>query len=289
MGSQGSIKLGDFIKQALAEDRCLEDITTQSLNYGNLKTKAVIKAKEGAVCAGMNVAKEVFKLIDKKLKFKQAIRDGDSFNAGDILAKISGSVSSILSAERTVLNFLSKLSGVATLTKSFVAKVKPYRTRIMDTRKTTPGFRLLEKYAVRMGGGYNHRYDLSEAVLIKDNHIAALRKKKKGFNLGEMITQIRKKSKDKEIEIEVDSVADFKQVVGHSPDIIMLDNMNISQIRKCVKLRNKINKRIKLEASGNVNLDNVRILARLKVDRISIGKLTHSPKAIDISLEFIVR
>ena len=287
MRSQNSIKLSSFIKQALAEDRCLEDITTQSLNYGNLETRAVIKAKESGILAGMNVAKEVFKVVDKKIKFKQVVRDGESFKPGDILAKISGSVSSILSAERTVLNFLSKLSGVATLTREFVNKVKPYRTRIMDTRKTTPGFRLLEKYAVRMGGGYNHRYDLSEAVLIKDNHIAALRKKKKGLNLGEMITRIRRKSKDKEIEIEIDSVADFKQVVEHSPDIIMLDNMNISQIRKCVKLRNKIDKKIKLEVSGNVTLDNVRTLARLKVDRISIGKLTHSPKSIDISLEFI--
>lgn len=287
MPSQDSIKLGNFIKQALAEDRCLEDITTQSLNYGNLKTKAVIKAKESGVLAGMNVAKEVFKAVSKKIIFKQIVRDGESFNAGDILAKISGSVSSILSAERTVLNFLSKLSGVATLTKSFVAKIKPYRARIMDTRKTTPGFRLLEKYAVRMGGGHNHRYDLSEAVLIKDNHIAALRKNKKNFNLGEMVTQIRKKSKDKDIEIEVDTVGDFKQVIEHSPNIIMLDNMNISQIRECVRLRNRINKRIKLEVSGNVSLDNVRILARLKVDRISIGCLTHSPRAIDISLEFI--
>lgn len=280
-------ELDYLIKQALKEDSSFCDITTKSLNYGNLKCKAIIKAKEKGICAGLNIARYIFRLIDKKLKFKAQIKDGDSFQSGDILAKIEGSVSSILSSERTVLNFLSRLSGIATLTKEFVNRIKPYRAKIMDTRKTTPGLRLLEKYAVRMGGGYNHRYDLSEAILIKDNHIAALKKKSKGIDLFSIIKIIRKKNKGKEVEIEIDKLKDFKEVVKCLVDIIMLDNMNVKQIKGCVKLRNRLNKKVKLEVSGNVNLDNVKSLARLGVDRISIGKLTHSPKAVDISLEFI--
>lgn len=284
-----SDKLDNFIKQALREDRCLDDITTQSLNYGNLKTIAVFKAKESGVLAGINITKQVFSLVDKKLKFKVVKNDGETFQAGDILGKVSGSVSSILSSERTVLNFLTRLSGIATLTREFVERVKPHRAKIMDTRKTTPGLRILEKYAVRIGGGYNHRYDLAEAILIKDNHIAALRRRHKNLDLGELVKIARKKSKNKniEVEIEVTNKNEFRQAIESTPDIIMLDNMKPKQIRECVKLLNRLNKRVKLEISGNVSLDNVKKLAQLGVDRISVGRLTHSPKAIDISLEFL--
>lgn len=281
-------KLNGIMRQALLEDSCLDDITTKSLVYKDLKVKAVIRAKEKGVLAGINVARQVFSLVDKKLKFKPIKRDGQSFKKGDVLAKVSGPARSILIAERTALNFLCRLSGIATLTREFVGRAKPYKARILDTRKTTPGLRLLEKYAVRMGGGYNHRYDLAESILIKDNHISLLRRKIKHLDLAKVVRDIKKKAGNKEIEVEVDSVREFKELIKFPPDIIMLDNMNAAQIKECVKLRNKARKIVHLEVSGNVNLGNVKKIAASGVDRISVGKLTHSPRAIDISLEFIV-
>ncbi len=275
------------LKHSLEEDGCFQDITTKSLHFGNLKVEAVIKAKEDGVLAGINFAKEIFKYVDKNIIFKAIKRDGQKFKKGNVLARASGQAKSILSAERTALNFIMRLSGIATLTRKFVDKIKPYKARIMDTRKTTPCLRLLEKYAVRMGGGYNHRIDLSEAILIKDNHIAALKKKFKGITLATIIAKIKKHGRRKEVEIEVNSVKEFQDAFKYPPDIIMLDNMNTRQIKKCVKIRNRFNKMIKLEVSGGVNLSNVRRIARLGVDKISIGSLTHSPKAIDISLEII--
>jgi len=275
------------LKHALEEDGCFEDITTQALNFGSLKVEAIIKAKENGILAGINVAQDIFKTVDEKIKFKVAKKDGQQFKKGNILAKVSGPAKSILSAERTVLNFITRLSGIATLTRKFVDKVKPYKAKILDTRKTTPCLRLLEKYAVRMGGGYNHRLDLSEAILIKDNHIAALKKKFKAISLALIVAKIKKYSRSKEVEIEVNSKKEFQDVLKFPPDIIMLDNMTTSQIKECVRLRNKLNKMISLEVSGGVSLSNVRKLASLGVDRISIGSLTHSSKAIDISLEII--
>ncbi|MDD5005878.1 MAG: carboxylating nicotinate-nucleotide diphosphorylase [Candidatus Omnitrophica bacterium] len=287
MRSIDAQKLDNFIKEVLAEDCCLNDITTKALGLGNLKVNAAIVAKENGVLAGINVAKKVFALVDKNIKFSSHKKDGDKFKVGDTLAKISGSVSSILSCERTALNFLSQLSGVATQTREFVDKVKPRKARIMDTRKTTPGLRLLEKYAVRVGGGYNHRYDLAEAILIKDNHIAALRRKNKHLNLGEVIKIARKsRNKNMEVEIEVTGIKEFREALNSAPDIIMLDNMSAREMKQCVALRNKSHKKTQLEVSGNVNLSNVRKLSGLGVDRISVGSLTHSPQAIDLSIEF---
>ena len=231
-------KLDSFLKQVLLEDACCRDITTRSLNYGNLKVKAVLKAKEAGTCAGMNILKPLFKLVDKNIKFKVLVKDGQDFSRGKVLARVEGKASSILTCERAALNFISRLSGIATLTRQFVKKVRPYKVRIMDTRKTTPGLRLLEKYAVRMAGGYNHRYDLAEAILIKDNHIAALKKKYGALNLCVVLKKLKKRSRVKEIEIEVNSVAEFKQTLSCPPDIIMLDNMSLPQMRECDKLRN---------------------------------------------------
>ena len=275
------------LKHALEEDGCFDDITTKSLSLGNLKVDAVIRAKDDGILAGVNFAKEVFKYVDKNITFKAVKKDGQRIRKGNLLIKVSGQAKSILAAERTVLNFISRLSGIATLTRRFVEKVKPYKTKILDTRKTTPCLRLMEKYAVRMGGGYNHRFDLSEAILIKDNHIAAIKKRFKGFSLALIVANIKKYGRRKEVEIEVNSVKEFQDVLRFPPDIIMLDNMSIGQIRKCVHIRNRFNKMIKLEVSGGVSLSNVRKIARLGVDRISIGSLTHSPKAVDISLEII--
>ncbi len=275
------------LKHSLDEDGCFDDITTNSLHLGNLKVEAVIRAKQDGILAGINLAKEVFKHADRDLTFKAVKKDGQKFKKGNVLAKVSGQAKSILSAERTVLNFVSRLSGIASLTRKFVDRTKPCKTKILDTRKTTPCMRLLEKYAVRMGGGYNHRFDLSESVLIKDNHIAALKKKFKGISLATIIAKIKKAGRRKDVEIEVNSLKEFQDACRYPPDIIMLDNMSPRQIKKCVRLRNRYNKMIKLEVSGGVNLSNVRRLARLGVDRISIGSLTHSPRAIDISLEVL--
>jgi nicotinate-nucleotide pyrophosphorylase (carboxylating) len=280
-------KIQLLVKQALVEDRYSSDITTKGLDLGRLKIKAALRAKQNGVCAGIKIACEVFSLVDKTIAFRVIKKDGLEFKIGDDLAVVSGYAKSILVAERTAINFLSKLSGIATLTREFVDKIKPCRAKILDTRKTTPGLRLLEKYAVRMGGGYNHRLDLSEAILIKDNHIAVLRNINKNINLGRVVDRLRRKYKNKEIDVEVNSIREFKEVLNSSVNIIMLDNMSASQIKECVRFRDRINKKAQLEVSGNVNLVNVKALARLGVDRISIGKLTHSPKAVDISLEVI--
>ncbi|MFC1645770.1 carboxylating nicotinate-nucleotide diphosphorylase [Candidatus Omnitrophota bacterium] len=278
-------KLELKLKHSLEEDGCFQDITTKNLHLGDLKVEATIRAKEDGTLAGISFARQLFKYVDKDIVFKAVKKDGQRFRKGNLLAKVSGPAKSILSAERTALNFISRLSGIATLTRKFVDRVKPYKARIMDTRKTTPCLRLMEKYAVRMGGGYNHRIDLSEAILIKDNHIAALKKKFKGISLATIIAKIKKSTRRKELEIEVNSVKEFQDAFKYPPDIIMLDNMSPGQIRKCVKLRNRFNRMIKLEVSGGVCLSNVKKIARLGVDRISIGSLTHSPKAIDVTLE----
>lgn len=285
--SKDSDMLEMKLRHSLEEDGCFQDITTKALNFGKLKVNAVIQAKEDGVLAGINIARDTFKTLDGNIKFQASKKDGQGFKKGDILAKISGFAKSILSGERTVLNFISRLSGIATLTRKFVGKVNPYKVKILDTRKTTPCLRLMEKYAVRMGGGYNHRLDLSEAILIKDNHIAALKKKYKNINLALIASKIKKYSRRKEVEIEVNTVREFQDLLKCPPDIIMLDNMNTEQIKKCVQLRNRFNKSVKLEVSGGVSLSNVKKLASLGVDRISIGALTHSPKAIDVSLEII--
>lgn len=276
-----------IIDRALKEDYASHDITTKSLSLSNVKVSVVIYTKEAGVCAGINVAKEVFRSVDKRVRFTAAIKDGNRFDKGDEVARISGSARSILAVERTALNFLGRLSGIATLTRAFVDEVKSYRVKILDTRKTTPCLRFLEKYAVRMGGGYNHRFDLSDGVLIKDNHIACLKKKARKINWGSIIKKIRRKTKSKLLEIEVTSTKEFKDVIRYAPDIIMLDNMDKDQIKECVRIRNSVNKKIQLEISGNVNLGNIKSLAQLGVNRISIGSLTHSPKAIDLSLAFL--
>ena len=281
------IKLQDIIKLALEEDCYRDDITSKSLMLYGYKSQAVIKANQDGVCAGMNVVSEIFRLVDKKLKFIPLIKDGSEFEEDQVIAKITGLTASILLAERTVLNFLSRLSGIATITRAYVNKVRPHKARIMDTRKTTPGLRILEKYAVRMGGGYNHRYDLAETILIKDNHIAALRKKDKNIDLGSIVKLAKEGGGNKEIEIEVTDYKEFQQAFNASPDIIMLDNMEIPAMKQCIEFRNVNNSEVKLEVSGNVSLETVKRIASLGVDRISIGRLTHSPKSIDMSLDFV--
>lgn len=275
------VEIQDIIKNALTEDIGSGDITSNSIVPENETAKAVFLAKEPCIVCGIQVAAMVFKIIDPDIIFKTQAKDSDAIKKGKVIASVSGKARSILAGERVALNFLSHLSGIATKTHAFAALVKPYKTKILDTRKTTPGLRLLEKYAVRMGGGYNHRFGLDEMMLIKDNHI----------RIAAGLDKIKALPANYKTEIEVKDLEEFKLALRLKPDIVMLDNMNYKEMRKTVKLRNslscqKTNPLPKLEASGGVSLKNVKKIASTGIDMISIGSLTHSVEAIDISLEF---
>ena len=272
----------NLIKQALREDIGKGDITTTALIPHGLKAYAVIIAKQNGVIAGLDIAREVFVQLDRDIKFKAFVRDGDKVKAGKKIAGITGSAKAILTAERTALNFLGHLSGVATLTRQFVDRIKPYKARILDTRKTMPGLRIAEKYAVKCGGGKNHRMGLWDEALIKDNHISAAGK----GSLEKLIKYAKKRiPKNMPIEIEVKSLAEFKGALKAAPGVIILDNMSISQIKRAVVARGA--SKTLLEVSGGINLANVRRIARAGVDRISVGSLTHSAPALDLSLKII--
>jgi nicotinate-nucleotide pyrophosphorylase (carboxylating) len=269
------------VGSALAEDLASGDITTDLLVQSDLVGKASILVKRDGVLAGIDVAKEVFRQVDPSLHFKALVKDGAKVRKGDVVATVEGKVASILKAERTALNFLQHLSGIATETARYVDAVSGTKAIITDTRKTIPGLRLLEKYAVRAGGGRNHRLNLGDGVLIKDNHLAALRSS--GVGLGEAVKQARERApRTMKIEVEVESVKQAQEALAAGADIIMLDNMNVKDMRRVVKL---VQGRALLEASGGITLDNVRSVAEAGVDLISVGALTHSAKALDISLE----
>jgi len=270
-----------IIDAALDEDTSHGDVTSEALIPFDLTGKATLLVKEKGVLAGIEVAERVFQRVDSSIKYDILINDGTAIKPGDIAATVAGSVTSILKAERTALNFLQRLSGIASLTAQYAAKVSGLHTKIVDTRKTTPGMRILEKYAVRMGGGQNHRLHLGDAVLIKDNHIAALRAM--GMSLKDIILKARKNAPAGiTIEIEVTSVKEAEEAITAGADIIMLDNMSVNDMRQAAE---KAAGKAKLEASGNITLANVRQVAMTGVDTISIGALTHSYKALDISLE----
>lgn len=274
-----------LIGQALGEDRVHRDITTKYLIPEDALSEAFIIVREEGVVCGLNIVKKIFKKLDPKVKFRVNRSDGDKVKKNDKILFIKGKARALLSGERVSLNFLSLLSGIATLTHAFVKKVSPHKVKIMDTRKTPPGLRALAREAVRCGGGVNHRFDLSAMVFIKDNHRVTPHN---GLSLKEAVVHVRRKT-SKPIEVEVDNMAQLKQAFGAHPDIILLDNMTVKQIKKAVVLNRKNKHRSLLEASGGVNLKNVRSIARTGVDRISIGALTHSPKAIDFSMEMAAR
>jgi nicotinate-nucleotide pyrophosphorylase (carboxylating) len=275
-------QLNTLIDLALAEDCVAGDITSEMLIPAKLSVKTTLVAKVDGVLAGIDLAKLVFIKVDPDLKFKASLKDGAKLRKGDIIASLTGNARSILKAERTALNFLQRLSGIATQTTQYVSLVSDLNVDILDTRKTTPGMRLLEKYAVSMGGGRNHRFNLSDGILIKDNHLEALRAQ--GMTLKEIVTKAKlNASKGIKVEVEVTNLKDVYEAVSASADIIMFDNMTPAQMRRAVK---KIPAGIKTEASGGITLDNVRAVAETGVNFISIGALTHSVKALDISLEF---
>ncbi len=273
-----SLYIDGIIRNAIMEDMPYGDITTDNLLNDNDMCNGKFICKESGVISGINVAKRVFTLIDQGIDFFIEINDGQKVEKGDIIARISGKTSSVLKGERTALNLLQRMSGIAGLTSLYVEKVKGYNCRIVDTRKTTPGLRLLEKYAVTCGGGYNHRFSLSDTVLIKDNHIVAAG----GIDNAVKIIKTRIPHTTK-IEVETETENQVRQAVEAGVDIIMLDNMSPDLMKKCVDY---IAGRAITEASGNVTIDTVRKTAETGVDIISVGAITHSVKAMDISLRF---
>lgn len=280
--------LNALIKNSLGEDKAFSDITSRILIPLDLKINARIIAKQDCVICGLDVAKLVFKAVDKSLKFKSLVPEARFVKKGAVLAEISGRARSILSAERVALNFLSNLSGVATFTRKFVDSVSGTKVKILDTRKTTPLLRELEKYAVRCGGGSNHRFDLASFVLIKDNHKQALAARFKGkpLSLRALVYQAKAKAPSGiKIEIEVENLREFKDAIAAKPDIIMLDNIPAKVMKDCALLRDKISPRTSLEASGGINLRNIKRVSESGVNSISIGSLTNSSLAIDLSLE----
>ncbi len=274
-------QISSIIDVALTEDRVTDDVTSEALIPPELEGKASMLAKTEGVLAGGEVAGRVFLRVDPSLQGEVLIKDGVRVKPGDIIATVSGRVISILKAERVALNFLQRLSGIASLTAQYVAKTHGLNVAILDTRKTTPGLRLLEKYAVRTGGGQNHRLHLGDGILIKDNHIAALRAL--GMNLKDIVAKAKQNApQGLKVEVEVSNVEEAREAIEAGADIIMLDNMSPDEMRRVVDL---IPSGVKTEASGGITLDNVRAVAETGVNVISVGALTHSVKAQDISLE----
>lgn len=280
-------EIKNIITQALKEDIGKKDITSLLTTGPKLKVKAAIIAKEGGVLCGIDIAKNTF---PKGVDFKPLKRDGARVVKNQRIALLEGNAQKILASERVALNFLSRLSGISTSTDKFVQKVRETGAAILDTRKTAPNLRILEKYAVRVGGGINHRGRLDEAILIKDNHMRAGKFIDKGKldekRLEKCLEKIRQKTSLK-IEIEVESIKELKSVIRYRPDIVMLDNFNVSALGEAVRFRNQHYPKIRLEASGGINLSNVRSFAKTGVDFISVGSITHSAPIIDFSLEII--
>jgi nicotinate-nucleotide pyrophosphorylase (carboxylating) len=265
------------IKFALAEDIGTGDITTQATVSPKKKGRAIAIAKEDFIIAGIDVFAETFQFLDENTKIKKLMNDGRRAKKGDVIAEVSGSLSNILQAERVALNLFQRMCGIATLTAKYVKAVRRTKVKILDTRKTVPGLRILDKMAVRIGGGRNHRIGLYDGVLIKDNHIEAA---------GDITSAVKAQRKNPfmKIEVETKNIKEVKEALKCDVDVIMLDNMSVPAMKKAVDF---VNGRTLLEASGNVSLKNVADIAAIGVDFISIGELTHSVRAADISLKII--
>jgi nicotinate-nucleotide pyrophosphorylase (carboxylating) len=277
MISQPIVKI---IKNALAEDIGTGDITTKATVSGKKKGRALAIAKDDFVIAGIDVFTETFKCLDKNIKVKKIISDGSRVKKGDLIAEVSGSLSNILKAERVSLNLFQRMSGIATLTAKYVEAVRGFKAVILDTRKTMPNLRILDKMAVRIGGGTNHRIGLYDGVLIKDNHIEAA-----GGITAAVNAQRKHLSRKMKIEVETKNLMEVKEALRCGVDIIMLDNMSVGAMKKAVDF---VAGRALIEASGNISLKNVAEIAAIGVDYISVGELTHSVRAADISLKIIV-
>ena len=276
----------EIILNALQEDIGKGDITTQVLTSSDGipgKAKAKIISKSEGVLAGIEVVKEVFRLLDPEVEFNSSRKDGQPFLFGDILLELEASPRAILEGERVALNFLQRLSGIATFTRKFVEIASPYGVKILDTRKTTPNLRKLEKYAVRMGGGLNHRFSLDGGIILKDNHIKLAGGVKKAVKL--MKENLSPLSK---IEVEISSLGELQEAIESGVDVIMLDNLTYNELEKAVQIIRSQPRKIAIEISGQIDLQNVEKIVKLRPDFISIGKLTHSVASLDMSMELII-
>ncbi len=267
--------INNIVRKALNEDlKPKGDITTNLISFKNKKSKAIIIAKQNGIIAGLDLCKSAFKLIGKETIFINKVKEGAKIKKNKVIAEIIAKTKTILNAERTALNFLNHTSGIATFTNKLTEKVNK-KTKICCTRKTTPNLRLLEKYAVKKGGGHNHRFNLSDEILIKDNHIIAEN------NLRDLVKKAVKTKKV--VTVEIENVSQLNQVVGVKFKRILFDNMKIKQLKKCLKIcKNKY----ETEYSGNANLKNIKKISNTGIDRISIGSITHSAKSFDSSLLF---
>jgi nicotinate-nucleotide pyrophosphorylase (carboxylating) len=276
-----------LVALALEEDLgSTGDLTSQATIPADLIGRAVVVVRQPGCLAGIQSAEMAFAAVDPTVTFEEAKPDASLLQRGDKLAVIEGPMRSILAGERTALNFLQHLSGIATLTRRYVEAIEGTPCRILDTRKTTPGWRLLAKYAVRCGGGDNHRMGLCDGVLIKDNHLAALAKHPDAIT--ESVRLARQKyGTNVPLEIEIDTLEQLEVALRARPDIVLLDNMSLDNLRLAVQRRNEVDPRVLLEASGGVTLDTVRAIAETGVDRISVGALTHSAPALDIALDYL--
>ena len=264
------------VYQALREDlKPSGDITTKNIINKNITAKII--AGQNCIVGGLGFAKEAFKISNKKIIFKTKIKDGRKVNRGKVIALLKGKASSILKSERVALNFLGLISGVATITNQFVKKVKGKSCKICCTRKTLPNLRLLQKYGVRLGGGTNHRFNLSDEILIKDNHIAVRK------NIYDLVKKAIKSKKGKKITVEIDNLNQLKKIKGLKFNRILFDNMSLKNLRKAVKISKRF---YETEASGGITLKNVRRIAATGVNRVSIGQITHSAPVVDFKINF---
>ena len=271
-----------IVKLALREDIGRKDLTSSALLPESLRIRAEIQAKEAGVLCGIETAERVFRHVDDDLRFLPAAKDGELMEPGREIAYIEGSARSILLAERTALNFLGHLSGIATMTRQFVDKVKGTQAAILDTRKTAPNLRLLEKEAVAAGGGVNHRFGLYDQVLIKDNHLRVLRDR----SIPDIVQMVRGTVLKKTVVgLEVKNLKELAAALKTDVNYILLDNMDVTTVREAVAMRGK--SKIQLEVSGGIRLDNVREYAETGVERISIGAITHSARSLDVSLDIV--
>jgi len=274
----------DLVRRALEEDGAWSDITTLSTVPQEQQAQASIITRQAGVVAGLAVAAGVFRVLDNTISIKLLVQDGTAVQPGQVLAHVSGPARSLLSAERVALNFLGRLSGIATLTASCVHAIEGTKVRILDTRKTTPGLRSLEKDAVRAGGGHNHRFGLSDGVLIKDNHIKAAGSITAAINAARLLAPHLLK-----IEVECETLGEVQEALAAGADVILLDNMQVEMMRGAVELARSTAPQVQIEASGNIGTDPARLaaVASTGVDFISLGALTHSAPNFDVSLEFV--
>jgi len=276
-------EIRDLIDRTLAEDLSIGDPTTDILVPPDLESTAVLLAKEEGILAGLDVGLEAFRRFDDRVSITALLEDGSPIRPGDHLGTIQGRVASLLKAERTAVNFMQHMSGIATQTQRYVKAVEGHPVRIVDTRKTTPGLRFLEKYAVRMGGGQNHRQNLGDGILIKDNHIDALRGD--GMSLGDVVKKaIREASHTIRVEVEVETLEQLDEALDAGAGIILLDNMDVGQMTIAVQIAKG---KAFTEASGGITLETVGAVAATGVDIISVGALTHSVLALDISMDML--